>query len=175
MKPPVTSALQVFWKHLLAHPATWFVMAAVFLFLDFITSPTIQFPITLVFPVALAAWNRGIRWGMFFAIVPPVTHFVFSFFEDAPWSMLISATNLVIRLMVLCGFAYLVAHTGRQRLRIQSLERLLPVCAWCRKIRTGPESWQTLDLYLAEQAEMAFTHTVCPDCANKQLHVKLQA
>ncbi len=60
------------WTVWTAHPAVWFGLAGTFLAADYFTGPTIQFPITFIFPVALAAWHRGLRWGLFFAVSQPV-------------------------------------------------------------------------------------------------------
>ncbi|MCU0786163.1 MAG: hypothetical protein MUF81_19365, partial [Verrucomicrobia bacterium] len=94
---------------------------------DYFAGPLIQFPITFIFPVALAAWHRNFRWALFFAVGQPVARFAFNLLWDAPWSTPVAVVNLVIRVAVLCGFAWLVMHTARQRHRISALERLLPV------------------------------------------------
>lgn len=45
------------------------------------------------------------------------------------------------------------------------LERMLPMCAWCRSIRNPDGSWSLLHQYV-ERSEPV-THGVCPDCATK--------
>ena len=82
--------------------------------------------------------------------------------------MTVSVINLLIRVAVLCTFAWLVTYTVRQRHRIAALEGLLPVCAWCRKIRNEQDKWQSLDSYLSEHAKIDITHSICPDCMSKQ-------
>jgi hypothetical protein len=156
------------WTVWSAHPAVWFGVAGIFLTADYYAGPTIQFPIAFIFPVALASWHRGIRWGLFFAVCQPVSRFAFNLYWDAPWPMTVAAINLLIRVVVLCAFAWLVAYTVRQRHRIAALERLLPVCAWCRKIRNEQDKWQSLDSYLSEHAKIDVTHSICPDCMSKQ-------
>jgi hypothetical protein len=155
------------WTVWSAHPAVWFGLAVIFLFVDYFTGTAIQFPIAFIFPVALAAWHRGFRWGLFFAVSQPAVHFAFVVFEGAPWPMTASVVNLLIRIAVLCLFGWLVTHTVRQRHRIAALERLLPVCAWCKKIRDEYNSWQPLDSYLSKRAEIDITHGICPDCQRK--------
>ena len=156
------------WTVWSAYPAVWFGLAGIFLAVDYFTGTAIQFPIAFIFPVALAAWHRGFRWGLFFAVSQPAVHFAFVFFEVAPWSMMVSVINLLIRIAVLCAFAWLVAYTVRQRHRIAALEGLLPVCAWCRKIRDEQNNWQPLDSYLSKHAKIDVTHSICPDCMSKQ-------
>ena len=153
----------------LARPAVWIGLAGMFLAVDFLAGPTIQFPITFVFPVALAAWHRGPRWSLALAIAQPLIRFSFNWVWESPWVLSISLVNLLIRVIVLCGFSWLVTHTVWQRHRIAALERLLPICAWCKRIRTEQDSWQPLDAYLSHQARLDVTHGICPDCLRKQM------
>ncbi len=153
---------------LLAQPAVWIALAGVFLVLDYLAGPTIQFPIIFVFPVALAAWHRGFRWSMFLAVVQPLVRFAFYLTWEAPWSLSVSIVNLLIRVVVLCGFAWLVTNAVWQKRRIAALEGLLPVCAWCKRIRDEHNSWLPLDTYLSRRAKLDITHGICPDCLRKQ-------
>lgn len=51
--------------------------------------------------------------------------------------------------------------------RIQSLEGLLPICAWCKKIRDDEGEWHRVEGYLADRAPVSFTHGICPQCDRK--------
>jgi len=54
--------------------------------------------------------------------------------------------------------------------RIQALERFLPICAYCKKIRDdegkehGTGDWYNVDTYLRMKMDAEFTHGMCPDC-----------
>src|SRR5262249_2039613 len=48
--------------------------------------------------------------------------------------------------------------------RERRLQGLLPICAWCRKIRNDQNYWQAVEEYLCEHAAVRFTHGICPDC-----------
>ena len=156
-----------FWAELLARPVVWIILAGVFLAGDYAAGPSIQFPIAFIFPVALAAWHRGVGWGLFFAVAQPVVRFAFNFYWSVLWSLPVAGVNLGIRVLVLCAFAFLVAYAAGQRRRIAALEGLLPVCAWCKRIRDEHDLWQPLDTYLSERAELSLTHGICPDCMRK--------
>ncbi len=43
-------------------------------------------------------------------------------------------------------------------------QRLLPICAHCKKIRDEQGVWHGLDEYLSEETDARFTHSVCPVC-----------
>jgi phosphoserine phosphatase RsbU/P len=48
---------------------------------------------------------------------------------------------------------------------VNQLEGLLPICAYCKKIRDANDSWQALESYVGEKTETAFEQTLCPDCS----------
>jgi GAF domain-containing protein len=45
--------------------------------------------------------------------------------------------------------------------------KLIPVCGWCKKIKTDASSWQTMEEYLTELGLGEFTHGMCPGCSEK--------
>ncbi len=51
------------------------------------------------------------------------------------------------------------------RFQTKKLSRLLPMCAWCRKIRDDQGCWKKIET--SEHSDMKFTHGICPDCAGK--------
>ncbi len=53
---------------------------------------------------------------------------------------------------------------GRRRER--ALRGLLPICAYCRKIRDDRNYWKDVEQYV-ESAGVQFTHGVCPDCVGR--------
>jgi hypothetical protein len=48
------------------------------------------------------------------------------------------------------------------------LEALLPICAWCKKVRDEPGYWRGVEEFIEELVDVRFTHGVCPDCLQKQ-------
>lgn len=46
---------------------------------------------------------------------------------------------------------------------LEALGRLLPICAWCRKVKTHDGAWQDLWDYVNRSAPV--THGMCPACA----------
>jgi PAS domain S-box-containing protein len=51
---------------------------------------------------------------------------------------------------------------------VRTLRGLIPICAWCKKIRNDLGYWEQLELYLKNHSEADFTHGMCPDCVRKQ-------
>ncbi len=87
---------------------------------------------------------------------------------------------VVVALGLVSGSAY-AAHRGRIR-RLQARERelaarvdraladlkvlhgLLPICAWCKKIRDDQGYWTQMEAYIKDHSEAVFSHGMCPDC-----------
>lgn len=53
---------------------------------------------------------------------------------------------------------------------VKKLSGLLPMCAWCRKLRQDDGYWTELEKYVQQQAGVKFSHGICPECAEKLLH-----
>lgn len=51
---------------------------------------------------------------------------------------------------------------------IQRLRGLLPLCAWCHKIRNDIGEWVALELYLGIHADTTVTHSICPACSTRE-------
>ena len=47
---------------------------------------------------------------------------------------------------------------------VKTLSGLLPICAWCKKIRDDAGYWQQIENYIRAHSEAEFTHSICPDC-----------
>jgi tetratricopeptide (TPR) repeat protein len=50
---------------------------------------------------------------------------------------------------------------------IKQLSGLLPICAWCKKIRDDTGYWHQLEQYFDEHTETQFSHGICPECVQK--------
>jgi hypothetical protein len=52
----------------------------------------------------------------------------------------------------------------KRLLEIKALRGILPICAWCKKIRDDEGFWQRLEEYITEHTDAEFTHGMCPEC-----------
>ena len=48
--------------------------------------------------------------------------------------------------------------------RVRQLQGLLPICCYCKKIRTDQNYWQQVESYLSAHSEVRFSHGICPEC-----------
>jgi uncharacterized PurR-regulated membrane protein YhhQ (DUF165 family) len=50
---------------------------------------------------------------------------------------------------------------------VTTLQGLLPICAFCKKIRDDKGYWSQIETYITERSDASFSHGICPDCADK--------
>jgi hypothetical protein len=68
-----------------------------------------------------------------------------------------------------------VARLEESLNNIKQLSGLLPICASCKKIRDDKGYWTQIESYIAQHSEADFTHSICPECAEKlypQFYIK---
>ncbi|HMG56308.1 MAG TPA: two-component regulator propeller domain-containing protein [Kofleriaceae bacterium] len=52
---------------------------------------------------------------------------------------------------------------------LKVLSGLLPICAWCKKVRDDGGYWSKIEAYLSARTDAQFTHGICPECNDKVL------
>ncbi len=50
---------------------------------------------------------------------------------------------------------------------VRTLRGLLPICAWCKKIRDDAGYWQEVETYIHKHSSAEFSHGICPGCQEK--------
>lgn len=149
-------------------PVAWLVLAGAMLTADYLTGPIIQFPVTYLLPVGLAAWFGRVGLAYLFAVAMPAARVGFTMIWDAPWSSLDAGVNGAIRIVVLLVVAYLTHRTASQtvalRREVRVLKGLLPICSFCKSIRDSEGAWHSLEGYVSSRSEAMFSHGLCPDC-----------
>lgn len=59
-------------------------------------------------------------------------------------------------------------HELREALsKVKALKGLIPICAWCKKIRNDAGYWQELEGYIREHSDAELSHGICPECASE--------
>ena len=48
--------------------------------------------------------------------------------------------------------------------RVRQLQGLLPICAYCKRIRDDQTYWNQVESYIAEHLDVRFSHGICPSC-----------
>ena len=48
---------------------------------------------------------------------------------------------------------------------VKTLSGMLPICAWCRQVRSDKGYWIQLENFVSEHSDADFSHGICPTCA----------
>lgn len=66
----------------------------------------------------------------------------------------------------------LIAELQSALANVKTLGGLLPICAWCKKIRDDQGYWEQIESYLGKHSKAGFTHGICPECSERHLLVR---
>ena len=47
---------------------------------------------------------------------------------------------------------------------IKTLQGIIPICSFCKKIRNDKGYWDQVEAYVGKHSEAEFSHSICPDC-----------
>lgn len=57
--------------------------------------------------------------------------------------------------------------------QVRELESLLPICAYCKKVRDDSNLWHAVDSYLSQRTGMDLSHSICPECYTKHVQAEI--
>ncbi|MCR4373387.1 MAG: response regulator transcription factor [Acidobacteria bacterium] len=64
-------------------------------------------------------------------------------------------------------------HVGQRTIaliaNVKRLTGLLPICSYCKRIRSDEDYWQQVDSYITDHTDARFSHGICPTCMEKAL------
>jgi hypothetical protein len=60
-----------------------------------------------------------------------------------------------------------IARLREALAQVKALSGILPICASCKNIRDDQGYWQQVEGYIREHSEAEFSHSICPECAEK--------
>ena len=150
-------------------PIAWVPVTAGLLAIDYFTGPYFQFPAVYSLPVTLAGWFSGAGAGLTLAVVLPLSRLAFMLtLWGEPWDASTIVATAITRIGVFSVMAVMAArlaeHERALTREVEVLVSLLPVCAYCRRIRDAGDEWSTLDDY-ATKRKSGISTGLCPDCA----------
>ena len=73
--------------------------------------------------------------------------------------------------------ASVFVHQGRQLVlliiedisEMIELQRIIPICMGCKKVRNDEDYWSTVESYFKKHLDLDFSHGYCPECAAKEI------
>lgn len=141
--------------------------------------------VTLVYLVIVGAlaWMAGRGPAMVVGALSAVSWYVADYVSTVhpPEEQLVTAANGVTNLVIYVGAALAVSRVRREQQErarligelqealqnVQTLRGLLPMCAWCKRIRDDAGYWHEVEAYVAQHTEAGFTHGICPPCVDR--------
>jgi PAS domain S-box-containing protein len=61
----------------------------------------------------------------------------------------------------------MVVQLSEALAQVKALSGLIPICGWCKSVRSDTGYWQTVEQYVRSRADVTFTHGICPSCQEK--------
>jgi PAS domain S-box-containing protein len=52
---------------------------------------------------------------------------------------------------------------------VSTLQEILPICSYCKKIRDDANYWQSVEGYITHHTNTRFSHSICPACYQKEI------
>lgn len=52
---------------------------------------------------------------------------------------------------------------------VKTLRAILPICAYCKRIRDDRNYWQSVEAYISRHTNARFSHGICPSCYEKEV------
>lgn len=78
------------------------------------------------------------------------------------------AANMVVRIERLAA-VQMATQSALDDALMQVIRGYLPICAWCKKIRSDDDAWQPLEAYVADRSGAQISHGICPQCEEERM------
>jgi hypothetical protein len=135
-------------------------------------------------PIALIALRFEQRSGLIASIVCGVVWLLLEERRAPGFFLWPDVWNMLMRVGIFVAFAFVLSRVKWDIMRetqlnnelqsalaeVKQLSGLLPICAWCKRIRDENGNWEPMETYITVHSEADFTHGICPDCAAKYHH-----
>jgi hypothetical protein len=158
------------------------VLLGLITWIDWVTGYEFGFFIFYFIPVSIAAWYGSRRWGLAFGVAGAICWYLsdrwsghhysrawFIYWES--FMRLVSFLTTALTLAQIRSSLRYERRLNRELAetleRVRQLEGLIPVCAWCRRVRDDAGYWARFEAYLASRTKATFTHGICPTCLDE--------
>jgi hypothetical protein len=169
-------------------PGLWGLITAVGVvglgFIDWLTGYELNFFVFYFLPVSLGAWFIGLGASVSLAVLSALVWFgADALSGHINSSSFYAVWNTIVRLASFLAIGWSVSKIrklldrereltedlSRSLSEVKVLEAILPICCQCKKIRNQEGGWQPLEGYFGEHSNTRFSHSYCPECAQKAL------
>ena len=151
--------------------------------IDFATGVEVNLTLFYLIPVLLVTWRMGTGAGSLTSVFAAFVWAAIDYFGRSSLQPAIAVWNISIELALFLSFTVIASRIRndireQERLNtdlqsaldeVRTLRGILPICAWCKKIRDEQGNWHRLESYIKNHSEAEFTHGICPECAEEHL------
>jgi DNA-binding response OmpR family regulator len=67
-----------------------------------------------------------------------------------------------------------VAELEEALAHVEELHGILPICSYCKRVRSDADSWHGIEEYVSAHSAARFSHGVCPQCVEKVLKPQIE-
>ena len=61
----------------------------------------------------------------------------------------------------------LIGELQKALAEVKTLSGLIPICGWCKSIRSDKGFWQSVEQFVGTRTDATFSHGICPTCKEK--------
>ncbi len=133
--------------------------------LDLLTPMGVAIPMLYSGLVLLGLWSPHPTFAFVAATMATILSVLGTIISPSGGVVWIGLTNRLMALLIIWVTAALVFRYKRAEQTTKVLHGLLPICAWCKKIRDDQGYWKQLEDYMEQHSEAHFTHGMCAECA----------
>ncbi|HTB82346.1 MAG TPA: CHASE3 domain-containing protein [Candidatus Sulfotelmatobacter sp.] len=65
------------------------------------------------------------------------------------------------------GREKLIADLQAALTQVKTLSGTIPICGWCKSVRSDEDGWQGVEQYVRARLDVTFSHGICPTCTEK--------
>jgi len=153
--------------------------------IDYYSGYELNFFVFYFVPVGFAAYRLGMVPALGVAVLCAIAWSIAEDLSGHQYSSHFTAIwNTMIRLIAFMAIGMAVAKIksllDRQReitrqletslAELKVLEGILPMCAWCKKIKEADGEWQQLETYISRHSSAQFSHGICPTCKDRMFN-----
>jgi PAS domain S-box-containing protein len=68
----------------------------------------------------------------------------------------------------------LVVELQQALAEVRSLQAILPICSYCKKVRDDENYWHSVEGYISAHTDTQFSHGICPSCYTDNVEPQLE-
>jgi CheY-like chemotaxis protein len=68
-----------------------------------------------------------------------------------------------------------IAELEEALAHVEELHGILPICSYCKRVRSDADSWHAIEEYVSAHSAARFSHGICPQCLETVVEPEMEA